>query len=513
LGAIIAILLFLSAYLLVNARSSTLVYPMFGDAVNMDPLDAADITSWKVVSQIYEGLMKFRPSSLEVEPCLASHYEMSDDGLVFTFYLQKNVQFQDGTLFDADAVLWNARRGMERVSTSYYAKLVWGNVKKVEKLSRYVVRFTLKEPRADFLTNLALPFGGSMVSPNATDLKNNPIGTGPYKLADWVRNKAITLEYNSNWWQGKLTDGVGFKSIRYLVVDDPEEAVNLLRQGKVHILSYVPPELVESLNAEANVRLEKTQLLTTSFLGFNTKSAVLADAKVRQSLVLLLDQDYLIKQVYKGFALRSQGPLPPALEKEIGCRYLSPNYEVGARLLREAGYSKENPLSLTLEVPLEPRDYMPSGGVKLGEGLKEVYERTGLVKVTFVYKPFESLLNDLMEGKATEAFVLGWSSDNGQADNMLTPLFHSKSPLNFFKYENPLVDKYLEEAQRELDENKRAELYREICDILLEDTPAAFLPIPISFKALDERLKGYNVNPINIEQLYDLRWESPPFQG
>ena len=513
MGAIVAILLFLSAYLLVNARSSTLVYPMFGDAVNMDPLEATDINSWKVMSQIYEGLMKFRPSSLEVEPCLASHYEMSDDGLVFTFYLQKNVQFQDGTPFDADAVLWNARRGMEKADTSYYADLVWGNVKKVEKLSRYVVRFTLKEPRADFLTNLALPFGGSMVSPNATDLKNNPIGTGPYRLANWVRNKAITLEYNRNWWQGKLTDGVGFKSVRYLVVDDPEEAVNLLRQGKVHILSYVPPELVESLNAEANVRLVETQLLATSFLGFNTKSAVLADARVRQSLLFLLDQDYLIKHVYSGFALRSQGPLPPALEKEIGCRYLSPNYEVGVRLLREAGYSKERPLNLTVEVPLEPRDYMPSGGVKLGEGLKEVYESTGLVKVTFVYKPFESLLSDLMEGKATEAFVLGWSSDNGRADNMLTPLFHSKSPLNFFKYENSLVDKYLEEAQRELDENKREKLYREICDILLEDTPAAFLPIPISFKALDERLKGYNINPINIEQLYDLRWESPPFQG
>jgi len=70
----------------------------------------------------------------------------------------------------------------------------------------------------------------------------------------------------------------------------------LLRQGKAHILSYVPPELVESLNAEANVRLEKTQLLTTSFLGFNTKSAVLADAKVRQSLLFLLDQDYLINR-------------------------------------------------------------------------------------------------------------------------------------------------------------------------------------------------------------------------
>jgi len=88
LGAVVAILLFLSAYLLVNARSSTLAYALSDDAVNMDPLEATDINSWNVMSQIYEGLMKFRPSSLEVGPCLASYYEVSYDGLVFTFYLQ-----------------------------------------------------------------------------------------------------------------------------------------------------------------------------------------------------------------------------------------------------------------------------------------------------------------------------------------------------------------------------------------------------------------------------------------
>jgi len=95
------------------------------------------------MSQIYEGLMKFRPSSLEVEPCLASYYEVSDDGLVFTFYLQKNVQFQDGASFDADAVIWNARRGMEKADTYYNASLVWGSVKDVHKLVSHVVRFTL----------------------------------------------------------------------------------------------------------------------------------------------------------------------------------------------------------------------------------------------------------------------------------------------------------------------------------------------------------------------------------
>jgi len=100
--------------------------------------------------------------------------------------------------------------------------------------------------------------------------------------------------------------------------------------------------------------------------------------------------------------------------------------------------------------------------------------------------------------KATEAFVLGWSSDNGQSDNILTPLFHSKSPLNFFKYENPSVDKYLAAAQTELDENKKAELYREICDVLLKDPPAAFLPTPTSYRALDERLKGITLISLTL---------------
>lgn len=498
----VVLVLVLSVFFVGNPPRSVLVYAFSSDAVNMDPLEAADITSWKVMSQIYEGLMKFKPGSLEVEPCLASHYDVSDDGLVYTFYLQKNVLFHDGTPFDADAVVWNARRGMERVNTSYYANLVWGNVKEVKKLSQYVVRFELKKADADFPSNLALPFGGSMVSPNGANLSEQPVGTGPYRLTNWEKNKEITLQYNRSWWQRGITNGAGFKTIRYVVIEDMDQAVSLLKRGKVHILDNVPADKIHILENDAAVSLVQTPLMATSFLGFNTKSPVFIDPKVRQALVLLLDQDSLITYAYDGFAMRSNGPLPPVLEKEVGCRYLSGNKQLGMKLLREAGYSEENPLAFTVEVPLEPRDYLPSGGVKLGENLKRVYEGTGLVKVTFVYKPFERVFNELRHGEVVEAFVLGWSSDNGQVDNMLTPLFHSKSPLNFFKYDRPMVDKYLEEAQKELDQEKKMELYRKVCEILLEDPPAAFLPHAISYRAVHGRLKGYNVNPINIEQLY-----------
>lgn len=491
----------LGAVTATSSKNRTLVYVLSSDAVSLDPLEANDTTSWDIISQIYEGLMKFRPGSLEVEPNLASHYEVSKDGLVYTFYLQKNVQFQDGTQFDADVVLWNVQRAMEKLDTSYYADLVWGDVKYVEKLSQYSVRFTLKKPNTDFLTNLALPFGGSMVSPYADTLSKKPVGTGPYKLASWEKNKELLLQYNDNWWQSKLSGGAYFRYIKYLVVGDPDEALEMLLEGKAQIVNYIPTRMIPALREEKHVNVVETNLLLTAFLGFNTKSSTFTDVRVRKGLALLLDDNELIKLAYDGLAVPSSGPLPSVLKKEVGCRDISMNYEMGMRLLSEAGYSADNPLRFTLELPLEPRDYLPEGGVKLGQSLRTLYEKTGIVKITLVFKPFEQMLSDLEQGSA-EAFVLGWSSDNGQVDNFLRPLFYSNSPLNFFKYDDPLIDKYLDEAQSELDLTRKMELYRLVCERLIENPPAVFLPHPFSYKVLDARVKGYNVNPINIEQLY-----------
>jgi len=130
------------------------------------------------MSQIYEGLMKFRPSSLEVEPCLASHYEMSDDGLVSPFICRKTFSSKMVHLLMLMRCL-ECKAGHGKADTSYYADLVWGNVRRSKNLAATLCVY-FERASGRFSYQFSTAFGGSMVSPNATDLKNNPIGTGPY---------------------------------------------------------------------------------------------------------------------------------------------------------------------------------------------------------------------------------------------------------------------------------------------------------------------------------------------
>jgi peptide/nickel transport system substrate-binding protein len=505
--AILAILALISASIITVNNKHTLTYIISSDAVSLDPLHATENISWKIISQIYEGLMKFRPNSLQVEPNLASGYEVSNDGLVYTFYLQKNVYFQDGTHFDADAVIWNVKRAMGVLDSSYYASLVWGDVKNVEKLGQYEVRFTLKYPDSGFLTNLAVPLGGSMVSPHASDPSAMPVGTGPYKLASWEKNKIIVLTYNRSWWQQNLVQPY-FHQIDFVVISDATTAIKDMENGQAQILDSIPPDFVSTMYNYPKVQVVETNALMTVFLGFNASSKVFSDTKVRQAVKLLIDRQELIHDVYGGFALPANGPLPPALNRFVICRDVAPNKALALELLKEAGYTKDNPLVFSVEVPLEPRDYLPGGGMKLGEALRKQLEVSGLIRVNFVYKPFEQVVGDLEDEDKTipDAFILGWSGDNGLVDNFFTPLFHSASPLNFFNYSDKLVDQYLDKAKIEQDAQKQRLLYRYVCEEFIQNPPAVFLSYPFSYKAIDYRIKGFNINPLSLEQLYLLHY-------
>lgn len=504
IAIVLAAALALTAGWLAGEKDRVLVYVLSSDAVSLDPLKATDSTSLKIIAQIYEGLMKFRPGSLEVEPNLAIDYLVSKDGLVYTFDLQRNVMFQDGTPFDADAVIWNYNRAKAALSSSYYASLVWQNVQSVEKVSRYRVRFVLKHVDASFLTDLALPIGGSMVSPNVSDAGFMPIGTGPYKLVNWQRGKSIVLEYNQGWWQDKLARPY-FKGIRFTVVSDAAQALSMAEQGKADILDNVPPQTAQTIGEGKDIKILETNALTTAFLGFNTTHGVFSNPKVRQALKLLIDRQEIIDDVYDDLAMPANGPLPPVLNRQVVCRDLAANKEAGKQMLQELGFTATHPLSFTVEIPLEPRDYLPTDGMAMGNELRSQFESTGLISVSFVYKPFEQIIEDLEAG-STDAFVLGWSSDNGQVSNFLKPLFYSSSSLNFFKYHNKAVDTYLDEADMELNPDKQRMLYRMVCEQFLDDPPAIFLSYPFSYKVVNTNLKGVNINPMDVEELYLLRY-------
>lgn len=485
-------------YLLPEHRVLTYVLP--ADALNLDPLKADDTHSWKVVTQIYEGLTKFRPNSTKVEFNLAKDVEVSDDGLAYTFYLQRNVQFQDCTPFNADAVVWNVERALKLRQDYYYADLVWGNVKSVEKIGDYVVRIWLHHPDPGFLVNLALPLGGSMVSPNAKDPSKDPVGTGPYRLKSWSKGKSMVLELNPNWWQRGL-NAPYFRQIRFVVESEPEKAFSMIKSGKADILGYVSPAQLPELYKQPELEVVTFSGLMTSYIGFNTKSPRLADVRVREALSLLLDRNVIVDHTYKGTAVVATGPLPLLLDHEIGCRGIASNPNKAVEILSSLGFTKEKPLRIVLEIPLEPRPYMSMGGRVLGEDIKKQLEASGLVKVQVLYTPVDQMIADLRQG-LPDAFLLGWGSDNAQVDNFLRPLFYSTSPLNFFRYSSKEVDSYLDQALWAADPMRRRALYKLACDKIMEDVPAVFLAYPYSYRVVHVGLSGFNANALEIEYLW-----------
>jgi peptide/nickel transport system substrate-binding protein len=186
----------------------TLIFAQGADPRGLDPAFVDDGESAKVICNVYEGLVRYKPDSTEVEPCLATEWKMSPDGKEWTFTLRQGVKFQDGSDFDAAAVKFSVDRQLppQRTDAMPYASFTFGPVKEVQVVDKYTVKFVLTEPYAPFLANLAMALAAPIVSPTAVkksgeDFNNNPVGTGPYKFVKWTKGQMIELTAWEGYWR------------------------------------------------------------------------------------------------------------------------------------------------------------------------------------------------------------------------------------------------------------------------------------------------------------------------
>jgi len=483
---------------------SVFIYGRGGDAVRLDPADITDGESVKVCNQIFETLVKFKDGSTEVEPALATSWDISDDNLTWTFNLRDGVKFHDGTPFNADAVVFSLERQMNEDHPAHegdfgYWSYMYTNVDKVWAEDENTVKIKLKEPYAPFLYNMAC-FPVMIVSPTAMldegveYFRTHPVGTGPFAFVEWKRNDRIVLEKFDGYWGDPA--GVDKLIIRSI----PENTTRLmaLLAGEIHAMDGVSPENIKTLKEQKREDLKVVAQpgMNVGYLALNMEKEPFDDVRVRRAISYAINKKKLVDELYQGMAVPAVNMLPPNLwgyNDDVEDYGYDP--EKAKVLLAEAGYPQGFETDLWY-MPV-PRPYMPDGKL-IAQAMQQDLEKVG-VKCNLVTYDWGTYLEKLENFEHTMCLI-GWIGDNGDPDNFLYVLLDkdTATPGSAQNYSNYKSDEYHDlmiKAQRTFDQQERDALYKQAQELLHQDAPTVPVAHAYNLAIINTDVEGFKLHP------------------
>jgi oligopeptide transport system substrate-binding protein len=481
--------------------------PLGNDPVTLDPARIADSYGGSVAHQIFDGLVRF-DETLTVTPALAQFWRASRDGLIWTFRLREGVKFHHGREMTADDVIYSLTRILDPKIKSGVSDLFLtvrggrefreGRAMRVSglvALDRYTVEVTLTEAFAPFVSLLAV--GHAKIVPREIAEREreafgvNPVGTGPFKFAQWKRGREIVLVANPHYFDGPPR----LAQILYRVF--PGEQFDLMYDEfqKGHLEdTALPSRDYRRIVAAAGPSYFRRPLISVRFYGINTRVKPLDDRRIRQALAHAIDREVLVEEAFVGRHVVARGILPPGTQG-FNPKLASYAYDPqkARELLIQAGYPGGYglpPISLWSSVKHE-------GIIREHDQIRRHLEAVG-VHAEFRYlTDWPAFSRTLADGRFP-VFLYAWNADIPDPDNFLFKLFHSRSSRNFFGYANPVVDGLLVEARGTSDLQRRVDLYRRAEQVILDDAPI----IPI-FHYTYERLFQPYVRSIEVNGLGD----------
>jgi peptide/nickel transport system substrate-binding protein len=485
----------------------TLRIAIGADANGLDPESVLNNNAGYVMSAIYDGLTSYKPGTTNVGPGLAESWDVSSDASTYTFHLRSGVKFHDGTPFNADAVIAWLDRLLNKSDPHYYGNqqgidsfvdFTFSGVAKYTKVDDRTVRLQLQAPDGTLLTNLAMVWSG-VTSPAAVDkygygLMQHPVGTGPFSFVEWVPNDHITLKANPGYWGGKPH----LDQVEYQVVPDPSTALLKLRNGEVDVLTDVAPEQVKVIKQGQNLQILTQPGLAVLGVALPVEHKPFDDKRVRQALNYAVDKKNLDKYVFSNEAAPMKAPTPVVeWGTTTSLKPFDQDIAKAKQLLAQAGFG--NGLKLTMWVYNTTRGYNPAGGSRLGTALQADFQKAG-VDVTLQQLEWTAYLSKVRSKSLSEMALTGWSGDNGDPDDFLSPLYGTSGipTNNQAHYSNPAVDKVLNQARGLADHSRRTQLYQQVEKTIWEDAPWVWLNTVAQVRAASKNVHGLVLNPTEM---------------
>lgn len=512
---------------LAQAANKTFINCVSRSPSGFSPVLVMEGISYNASSQqVYNRLVEFKRGSTDLEPALAESWEVSDDGLTYTFHLRHNVKFHSNKVFkpsrdfNADDVLFSFNRQLDpnhpyhKVSKATYPyfnamkfpKLIKG----ITKIDDNTVRITLNYPDATFLSSLGMDFI-SIYSAEYADqmlkqgkpetIDTTPIGTGPFVFAGYQLDQKVRFFANKDYWKGKAN----IDRLIFDIVPDATARYAKLQTGSCDMIDFPNTADLNRMKNDPKIQLLQQEGLNIAYIAFNTEKAPFNNVKVRQALNYATDKKAIIDVVYQGAGVIAKNPLPPTIwgyNNNIEDYAYDP--QKAKQLLAEAGY----PNGFETQIWVQPvvRSSNPNPR-RMAEIIQSDWQKIG-VKAKLVSYEWGDYIKRTKAGELTSG-TYGWSGDNGDPDNFLSPLLGSDNigNSNYARWNNAEFDRLLKTAISSPNKAERTQYYEQAQEIVHQQAPWITVAHSITYTPLSLRVKDYKQSPFGYSYFYGTKLE------
>jgi peptide/nickel transport system substrate-binding protein len=473
-----------------HAANTKITMGMAVEPTGLDPTISAPVAIGQVTWQnIYQGLVRLDRDG-KVQPQLAESWTVAPDGLTYTFKLRTNAKFQNGEPFNSAVAKFALERAKAADSVNPQ-KRFYAVITTIETPAPDTLVLKLTEPSGNLLYRLAWPAAVMVEPKSAADNRTAPVGTGPFKLKNWVKGDRVELERDAKFWD--TSKKIALEAVTFRFIGDPQAQVAALQSGDVDAMAGIAaPELYSRFQNDKRFAtvIGNTELKVVA--GMNNTRKPFDDPRVRKALMLAVDRDLLIKAVYAGLGQPIGSHYTPNDPGYIDFTKVYPHDAAKAKaLLAEAGHPSG--FTFTFKTPQMPY------ATRSAEVLQAMFAEIG-VKMNIVPTEFPAKwVSEVFTGGDFDMTIIA------HAEPMDIDIYAREK--YYFNYKNPAFTRVNADAERTTDDAARAKLYGEAQKILAEDVPALYLFVLPKLGVWNAKIEGLWKNePIPSNDLTEVRW-------
>jgi len=479
------------------------------DPETLDQHKARTTQAADVLRDLGEGLVGYSADG-QLVPAAATGWDVSDDGLTYTFHLRDDAKWSNGDPVVAAHFVAGVKRLVDPETAAFYAEFL-ADVSGIEAADELTLVLTLAQPTPYLLSLLTHPATFPIHPPSVAEHADGfarPgkfVSNGAYRLEAWIPGSVISLRRNDQYWNNAATS---IDTVNYHVVVQDSSELNRYRAGELHITSTVPPDNFAQVQGELGDQLHVAPYLGVYFYGFNLSKPPFKDNPgLRQALSMAIDREQLTSKVIGRGEAPAYSWVPPGVNNyeppalSYSAMTQAERNQIARNLYKAAGYSEDNPLSIELRYNTSDTQR------RVAVAIRSMWEEVLGVETTLINEEFQVLLANISQGDITQVFRASWIGDYNDAHGFLK-ILESDNPANSPGYQSDEFDALMKRAAEQTDLDSRRLYLEEAERVMLADHPTVPIYFYVSKHLVSPEIEGWGDNVLDYHYSQHLSFKA-----